>query len=72
MLSHLIADRGTYLVQVYARLATVPIKVSEDHISFTLTMDIDKCLLTVIDDQFFADQTFMIDLNAPPTMLVYK
>jgi hypothetical protein len=35
-------------------------------------MDIDKCLLTTIDDQVFADQTFMINLNAPPVTLVYK
>ena len=35
-------------------------------------MDIDKCLLTKIDDQVFVDQTFKINLNAPPVTLVYK
>ena len=70
--SHVIADRGTYNVKVYAELKTTPVRPSEDFISFTLTMDIDKCLLTYFDDQVFPDQTFNIDQNQLPTLLVYK
>ena len=57
---------------MYAELKTTPVRPSEDFISFTLTMDVDKCLLTYFDDQVFADQTFIIDDNQPPTLLVYK
>ena len=72
MLSHLIADSGTYLVKVYAKLAMSNPFYSSDFITFTLTLDVYKCLLTKFDDQVFANQTFKIDLNAPPVTLVYK
>jgi hypothetical protein len=46
--------------------------IATDNIQFTLTLDIDRCLLTTIDDQFLPDQTYKIDMNSPPTSLTYR
>lgn len=58
---------------MYGKLPTTPTEIySVDHISFTLTLDIHKCLLATFDDQVFADQTFTIKEFSTPTQLVYK
>jgi hypothetical protein len=46
--------------------------IATDNIQFTLTLNIDRCLFTTIDDQFLPDQTYKIDMNSPPTSLTYR